>query len=53
MMFNVINGALFMGSKVRAGVVFGGLNGMVGMAGVFWPELVTNTWAMGYGAAAM
>ena len=94
MMFNVINGALFMGSKIQAGVVFGGLIGLVGMAAVFWPELgalnlsdekfvallyclagtasasfgniiaarnrkyerpvlVTNTWAMGYGAAAM
>jgi drug/metabolite transporter (DMT)-like permease len=94
MMFNVINGALFMGTKIHAGVVFGGLLGLVGMAVVFWPELdaldlsdenfvallyclagtalasfgniiaarnrkhdipvlVTNTWAMGYGAAAM
>jgi drug/metabolite transporter (DMT)-like permease len=94
MMFNVINGALFMGSKIHASVVFGGLLGLVGMAVVFWPELdaldlsddnfvallyclagtalasfgniiaarnrkheipvlVTNTWAMGYGAAAM
>jgi drug/metabolite transporter (DMT)-like permease len=94
MMFNVINGALFMGSKIQAGVVIGGLIGLVGMAAVFWPELhalnlsdanfvallyclagtalasfgniiaarnrkheipvlVTNTWAMGYGAAAM
>jgi drug/metabolite transporter (DMT)-like permease len=94
MMFNVINGALFMGSKIHAGVVLGGLVGLGGMAAVFWPELdamnlsdenfvallyclagtifasfgniiaarnrtheipvlVTNTWAMGYGAAAM
>jgi drug/metabolite transporter (DMT)-like permease len=34
MMFNVINGALFMGSKIHAGVVFGGLIGLVGMATV-------------------
>tara|TARA_R110001592_G_scaffold363396_2_gene687625 strand:- start:42946 stop:43851 length:906 start_codon:yes stop_codon:yes gene_type:complete len=94
MMFNVINGALFMGSRIHAGVVFGGLIGLVGMAAVFWPELdalnlsdknfvallyclvgtafasfgniiaarngkhrrpvlVTNTWAMAYGATAM
>lgn len=94
MMFNVINGALFMGSKVHAGVVCGGLIGLSGMVAVFWPELdaldltdenfiallyclagtalasfgniiaarnrlheipvlVTNTWAMAYGAAAM
>jgi drug/metabolite transporter (DMT)-like permease len=94
MMFNVINGALFMGTKIQGGVVFGGLVGLAGMAVVFWPELdaldlsdqnfvallyclcgtalasfgniiaarnrvhnipvlVTNTWAMGYGALAM
>ncbi len=94
MIFNVINGALFMGSRIHAGVVFGGLIGLVGMAAVFWPELdalnlsdknfvallyclvgtafasfgniiaarngkhrrpvlVTNTWAMAYGATAM
>jgi drug/metabolite transporter (DMT)-like permease len=94
MMFNVINGALFMGSKIHVGVVIGGLIGLAGMAAVFWPELdtldlsdenfvallyclagtasasfgniiaarnrkyerpvlVTNIWAMGYGAAAM
>jgi drug/metabolite transporter (DMT)-like permease len=94
MMFNVINGALFMGSRIHSGVVFGGLLGLAGMAAVFWPELdalnlsdknfvallyclagtalasfgniiaarnrihdipvlVTNTWAMGYGAVAM
>jgi len=94
MMFNVLNGALFMGSRMHAGVIFGGLIGLAGMAAVFWPELdalnlsdknfvallyclagtasasfgniiaarnskykrpvlVTNTWAMGYGAAVM
>ena len=94
MLFNVVNSALFMGSKVHADVVIGGLIGLMGMAIVFWPELgalnlndenfvallycltgtalasfgniiaarnrkhdipvlVTNTWAMGYGAAAM
>ena len=94
MMFNVINGALFMGAKIHAGVVFGGLIGLGGMAAVFWPELdalnlsdqnfvallyclagtalasfgnivaarnrkheipvlVTNIWAMAYGAIAM
>jgi drug/metabolite transporter (DMT)-like permease len=94
MMFNVINGALFMGTPVHRGVVVGGLLGLLGMAAVFWPELnaldlsdanfvallfclagtllasfgniiaarnrshnipvlVTNTWAMGYGAVMM
>lgn len=94
MMFNVINGALFMGAKIRAGVLFGGLIGLAGMAAVFWPELdafnlsdqnfvallyclagtalasfgniiaarnrkheipvlVTNIWAMAYGAVVM
>lgn len=94
MMFNVLNGALFMGSKIHAGVVLGGLVGLGGTAAVFWPELealdlsdenfvgllycltgtalasygniiaarnrkheipvlVTNVWAMGYGATAM
>jgi drug/metabolite transporter (DMT)-like permease len=94
MMFNVINGALFMGAKIHADVVFGGLIGLAGMAAVFWPELdalnlsdqnfvallyclagtalasfgniiaarnrkheipvlVTNIWAMAYGAVAM
>ena len=94
MIFNVINGALFLGSKIHAGVVCGGLIGLSGMVAVFWPELdaldltdqnfvallyclagtslasfgniiaarnrqheipvlVTNTWAMAYGAAAM
>ncbi|MEP5763573.1 MAG: DMT family transporter [Halieaceae bacterium] len=94
MIFNVINGALFLGTPVRTGVVVGGLLGLAGTAAVFWPELdaldlsdanfvallfclagtmlasfgniiaarnklheipvlVTNTWAMGYGALAM
>ena len=94
MMFNIINGALFLGSQIHRGVVVGGLVGMVGMGAVFWPELqaldlsdanfvallfcltgtlsasfgniiaarnrrydipvlVTNTWAMAYGAALM
>jgi len=94
MMFNVLNGALFLGTPVNRGVVVGGLIGMTGMAAVFWPELaalnlsdqnfvallyclagttlasfgniiaarnrlheipvlVTNSWAMGYGALAM
>ena len=39
MMFNVINGALFLGSRIHAGVVAGGLLGLVGMAMVFWPEM--------------
>ncbi|MDJ0879584.1 MAG: DMT family transporter [Halieaceae bacterium] len=39
MMFNVLNGALFLGNPVRAGVVVGGLIGLVGMGMVFWPEL--------------
>jgi drug/metabolite transporter (DMT)-like permease len=94
MMFNIINGALFLGTPIHRGVVVGGLVGLVGMGAVFWPELqaldlsdanfvallycltatllasfgniiaarnqrhnipvlVTNTWAMGYGAALM
>ena len=94
MMFNVINGARFMGSPINARVVLGGVIGLLGMAAVFWPELdaldlsdqnfvallyclvatalasfgniiaarnrthdipvlVTNTWAMAYGAVAM
>ena len=94
MMFNVVNGAIFLGAKIHAPVVIGGLLGMLGIAAVFWPELdsldltdsvfvallfclagivlasfgniiaarnkrreisvlVTNAWAMGYGAAAM
>ncbi len=39
MMFNVINGALFLGARIHAGVVAGGLIGLVGMAMVFWPEV--------------
>jgi drug/metabolite transporter (DMT)-like permease len=39
MMFNIINGALFLGSPIHRGVVVGGLVGMVGMGAVFWPEL--------------
>jgi drug/metabolite transporter (DMT)-like permease len=94
MMFNVINGALFLGAKIHVGVVFGGLIGLAGMAAVFSPELdafnlsdqnfvallyclagtalasfgniiaarnrkheipvlVTNIWAMAYGAVVM
>jgi drug/metabolite transporter (DMT)-like permease len=94
MMFNIINGALFLGTPIHRGVVVGGLVGMLGMGAVFWPELqaldlsdanfvallfcltgtlfasfgniiaarnrrhdipvlVTNTWAMAYGAALM
>jgi drug/metabolite transporter (DMT)-like permease len=39
MMLNVLNGALFLGSPVHAGVVVGGLVGLLGMGMVFWPEL--------------
>ena len=94
MMFNVINGALFLGSPIHTSVMLGGAIGLLGMAAVFWPELdaldfsdqnfvallyclagtalasfgniiaarnrrhdipvlVTNTWAMAYGAVAM
>jgi drug/metabolite transporter (DMT)-like permease len=94
MMFNIINGALFLGTPVRGGVLLGGALGLVGMGAVFWPELsaldlsdanfvallfclvgtllasfgniiaarnkrhdipvlVTNAWAMGYGAVIM
>ncbi len=38
-MFNVLNGALFLGNAVQPGVVVGGLIGLVGMGMVFWPEL--------------
>ena len=94
MLFNVINGALFLSIKIQRGVVVGGVLGMTGIAAVFWPELnalnlddenfvallfclagtalasfgniiaarntlreipvlVTNAWAMGYGALMM
>lgn len=94
MIFNVVNGAIFLGTPMHSGVVVGGLVGISGMALVFWPELdaldlsdanfvallmclvgvslasfgniiaarnrrhdipvlITNTWAMGYGALAM
>ena len=36
---NIINGALFMGVPVRAGVVFGALLGLLGMGCIFLPEL--------------
>ncbi len=39
MMLNVLNGALFLGSPINAGVVFGGVIGLLGMGMVFWPEL--------------
>ncbi len=39
MLFNVINGALFMGTPVNKLVVLGGLIGLVGIVLVFWPEL--------------
>jgi len=39
MMFNVINGALFLGTPVSGGVLFGGAIGIVGLGAVFWPEL--------------
>lgn len=39
MMFNVLNGAIFLGNPVRTGVVVGGLIGLAGMGMVFWPEL--------------
>ena len=39
MMFNVLNAAIFLGTPISAGVVGGGLVGLVGMAAVFWPEL--------------
>ncbi len=39
MMFNVLNGALFLGNPVHSGVVLGGLIGLLGMGLVFWPEL--------------
>jgi drug/metabolite transporter (DMT)-like permease len=39
MLFNVLNGALFLRTPIHAGVVIGGLIGLVGMVAVFWPEL--------------
>lgn len=39
MLMNVINGALFMGLPVHRQVVTGGALGLVGIVGVFWPEL--------------
>ena len=39
MLANVVNGALFLGTPVRLGVVVGGLIGLAGMGAVFWPEL--------------
>lgn len=39
LIFNVVNGALFMGTPVRGGVLLGGFIGLAGMGMVFWPEL--------------
>ena len=39
MLFNVINGALFLRTPIHARVVIGGLIGLAGMMAVFWPEL--------------
>lgn len=39
MLMNVINGALFLGAPVRPRVVIGGGLGLLGIMGVFWPEL--------------
>jgi drug/metabolite transporter (DMT)-like permease len=39
MIANVVNGAIFLGTAIRPGVVMGGLIGLGGMAIVFWPEL--------------
>jgi drug/metabolite transporter (DMT)-like permease len=45
MMANVVNGAIFLGTPVRGGVVVGGLIGLAGMGTVFWPELTAFTLA--------
>ena len=45
MMANVVNGALFLGTPIRGGVVVGGLIGLAGMGAVFWPELTAFTLA--------
>jgi drug/metabolite transporter (DMT)-like permease len=52
---NMINGALLMGSPIRLSVVLGGGIGIVGIAIVFWPEIViqTNAYGMVYGAMIM
>jgi len=39
MMANVVNGAIFLGSRIQPGVVVGGVIGLAGMATVFWPQL--------------
>ncbi|NQY02188.1 MAG: EamA family transporter [Halieaceae bacterium] len=36
---NMLGGAVFLGARMNAGVAVGGIIGMVGMAGVFLPEL--------------
>ena len=38
-LFNILNGAVFLGSPIRPGVVVGALVGIVGIGLVFWPEL--------------
>jgi drug/metabolite transporter (DMT)-like permease len=37
--FNVVFGALFLGSPVRAPVVLGGIVGVFGLILIFWPEI--------------
>ena len=39
--FNVINGAIFLGKPVSKDVLVGGSIGLLGMLGLFWPELQT------------
>ena len=37
--FNIINGAIFLGKPASKDVVLGGSIGLLGMVGLFWPEL--------------
>ena len=38
-LMNIVNGALFMGSKVRARVILGAGFGIAGIAAIFWAEV--------------
>lgn len=38
-LMNIVNGALFMGSRVRPRVILGAVFGIVGIAAIFWAEV--------------